>query len=164
MFRRIILYAAAGICGIAAAFACSLVFTTAEVTGSAMEPSVSDGSRVLINRLAYRMNGNLPEVGNLIAFKCDVYSEEGDGGIVVRRVAAGGGDTVEIKDNIFYLNGKPYDDYIQQPAVMEDMSCKRLDEKEIFVLCDDRRFSLDSRDEAVGILEVGECIGRVCFR
>ena len=34
----------------------------------------------------------------------------------------------------------------------------------IFVLSDDRRASMDSRNEAVGIVDSRECIGKVCFR
>ena len=38
-----------------------------------------------------------------------------------------------------------------------------LGKDEIFVLSDDRSASMDSRNEAIGIIDIGECIGKVCF-
>lgn len=165
MFKRIVLYLIAAFAGVAAAFACSGAFAVTEVTGSGMEGSIESGNSVLINKLAYGINGEeKPQVGDVVAFSCDVYGEEGEGSVLVRRVAASFGDSVEIKDNIFYLNGKPYDDYMSQAAHMEPMEKRTLQEYEIFVLSDNRKSSMDSRNEAIGIIDSRECIGKVCFK
>ena len=113
MFKRFVLYLSAAVIGVAAAFALSAVFTVTTVTGSGMEGAIDDGSYVLINKLAYGIDGEKsPEIGDVVAFNSDVYGEEGEGSILVRRVAASSGDVIEIKDNIFYLNGKPYEEYM----------------------------------------------------
>ncbi|MDO4486273.1 MAG: signal peptidase I [Bacillota bacterium] len=163
MIRRIMLYVCAAVLGIMCAAASSCAFTTAEVAGNGMEPAISSGSRVLINKLAYRKSGAVPETGNLIAFYSDVYSEEGEGRILVRRVAGASGDTVEIKDDIFYLNGSPYTEFMSEAAHMDDLEKITLGDDEIFVLSDNRKSAMDSRNEAIGILAVQDCIGKVCF-
>lgn len=165
MIRKMLLYVLAGAAGIALALVLSAVFTVEEMTGSGMEPALSDGDHILVNRLAYgKAHDPAPAVGDIVAFRCDVHGEDGEGGILVRRVAGSSGDVIEIKDNIFYLNGSPYEEYMSEPADMMRMKKTKLGENEIFVLSDDRRASMDSRNEAVGIVDIRECVGRVCFR
>ncbi len=165
MWKKILLYGFAAVLGIGAAVGLSAVFMITEVEGCAMEPAIKEDRTVLINKLAFcTEDAAAPEVGSIVAFHCDVHSEEGEGSVLVRRVAASSGDTVEIKDDNFYRNGQPYVEYMNEPAAMEDMSVRTLGEYEIFVLSDNRKSSMDSRNEAVGILDFRECIGRVCFR
>lgn len=164
MWKRVILYGSAAILGITTAVCLSAIFTVTTVMSSAMEPAIKEDSVVLINKSAFCAKGTAPpEVGSVVAFHCDVHGEEGEGNVLVRRVAGSSGDTVEIKNNIFYLNGNPYDKYMKEPAAMADMPKRTLGEHEIFVLSDNRKSSMDSRDEAVGILDFRECIGQVCF-
>lgn len=161
MYKKMLMYAVTALAGIAAAMAVSAVFTVMTITGSGMEPALKDGTKVLINKLAYAKGTEIPSVGDIIAFRNDVYSEEGEGSIIVRRVAGSAGDTVEIKDNIFYLNGKPYDEYMKEPVHMEDMAKIRLRTGELFVLSDNRKSTMDSRNEAIGVLKIEDCIGKV---
>lgn len=161
MYKKMMMYAVTALAGIAAAMAVSAVFTVMTITGSGMEPALKDGTKVLINKLAYAKGTEAPSVGDVIAFRNDVYSEEGEGSIIVRRVAGSAGDTVEIKDNIFYLNGKPYDEYMKEPVHMEDMAKIRLRTGELFVLSDNRKSTMDSRNEAIGVLKIEDCIGKV---
>lgn len=165
MVKKLVLYLIAAFVGTASAFAVSGVFAVTTVTGSGMDGSIEDGSMVVINRLSYGVDGSeRPDVGDIIAFRCDVYGEEGEGSILVRRVAGSFGDSVEIKDNIFYLNGKPYEKYMSEAAHMDPMKKTVLDEGEIFVLSDNRKSSMDSRNEAVGIIDMDDCIGKICFK
>lgn len=165
MWRKILLYGLAAVLGSTAAVGLSAVFMVTEVEGCAMEPAIKEESTVLVNKLAFcTEDAASPEVGSIVAFHCDVHSEEGEGSVLVRRVAASSGDTVEIKDDVFYLNGEPYVEYMNEPAAMEDMPIRTMGKHEIFVLSDNRKSSMDSRDEAVGILDFRECIGQVCFK
>lgn len=158
MYRKICFYAAGALLGIAVAVLTAAVFMIMTVRGSGMEPAIYDGDKVLINKLA-----DAPAVGDIVAFRSNVYGEEGEGSILVRRVAGSSGDTVEIKDNIFYLNGKPYYKYMKEPAVMDNMNRIHLNNDEIFVLSDNRKSSMDSRNEAIGVLKSSDCVGKVCF-
>ena len=132
MLKKIVLYLLAALAGIGSAFALSAVFTVTAVMGSGMEGTADNGSHVLINRLAYGADGEeKPQVGDVVAFRSDVFGEEGEGSILVRRVAGSFGDVVEIKDNIFYLNGKPYEEHMYEAAAMEPLKKTRLGQYEI---------------------------------
>ena len=164
MLKRVVLYGTAAVMGILCAVVLSGIFAVTTVMGSGMEPAIESGSKVLINKLAYGIGGEeKPDIGNVVAFKSDVYGEEGEGSILVRRVAGAAGDTVEIRDDIFYLNGKPYTEYMLEPVRMEDMKKMELKGYEIFVLSDNRKSSMDSRNKAIGIVDSRKCIGKVCF-
>lgn len=164
MYKRGFLYCLAAAAGVAAGLILSAFFTVTTVTGSGMEPAMENGSKVLVNRVAYEgMERAVPRVGSVVAFKSDVYGEEGEGSILVRRVAGSAGDVVEIRDNIFYLNGRPYQEYMAEAVHMEELGPIRLGKGEIFVLSDNRKSSMDSRNEAIGVIDVRQCIGKVCF-
>lgn len=158
MYRRICFYSGVALIGIVVAILTAAVFMVMTVRGSGMEPAINDGDKVLINKLA-----DTSTVGDVVAFRSNVYGEEGEGSILIRRIAGSNGDTVEIKDNIFYLNGKPYDKYMKEPAAMDNMKKIHLNNDEIFVLSDNRKSSMDSRNEAIGVLKSSDCIGKVCF-
>ena len=79
-------------------------------TGS-MRPTILEGDRVLVNRLAYDLKVPFttrhlaewggPERGDIVVF----YSPA-DGQRLVKRVVGLPGDTVELKDNRLFLNGE----------------------------------------------------------
>lgn len=170
MHKRLIIYVVAAILGILAALAVTAVFTVMTIRGSGMEPALYDGDKVLINKLSYAKSaaddapGDVPSVGDVVAFRSSVYGEEGEGSILVRRVAGAAGDTVEIKGDIFYLNDKPYDEYMMEPVKMEDLPKIKLRDGEVFVLGDNRKSSMDSRNEAIGVLKIEDCVGKVVLK
>ena len=165
MLKKMLLYLLSAGIGILSAVVLSGVFTVTTVMGSGMEPTIDDGSKVLINKIAYGADKNKnPEVGDVVAFGSDVYGEEGEGAILVRRVAGSSGDVVEIKDNIFYLTGKPYEKYMAEAVHMDPIDEIKLGDNEIFVLSDNRKSSMDSRNEAIGVIDSRDCIGRICFK
>ena len=73
MAKRVVLYVCAALLGAASAYILSGIFMFIQAEGSGMEPELKNGSGVLINRLAFDVNGKLPETGDVIAFKSDVY-------------------------------------------------------------------------------------------
>lgn len=161
MIKRTVLYVVAALVGVGAAFGLSAIFMVTTVMGSGMEPSLRDGSKVLIFKEAG--SRELSNRGNAVAFWSDVYGEEGEGSILVRRVAASGGDDVKIKDSILYVNGKPYTDYMKEAVYMEDMKKIQLKADQLFLMSDNRESSMDSRNAAIGVVNKKDCIGKVCF-
>lgn len=153
---------AAGILGVLTALAVTASFGILKVQGQSMEPSVQQGEYLLINRLSYFFRE--PQKGDAVAFSCSVYSEDGEGSILVRRVAAVEGDAVEIKDGMLYVNDRIYDKYAENPGYMEPMEKRIVGKDKIFVLSDNRGAVLDSRDQAVGQLSISELSGKVCFK
>lgn len=161
MGKKFVLYGLAAVLGILCAVVLSGFFMITTVAGSGMEPALSSGDHVLIAKRAYC--GKMPQAGQIVAFACDVYGEEGEGRLLVRRVAGEPGDLLEIKEGVFYRNGKPYEDYMREAVRMEDMSQIKLGEDQFFVLSDNRKSVMDSRNEAIGVLELKDCLGKVCF-
>lgn len=88
------------------------------VASGSMRPTILEGDRVVVNKLAYRLRNPIthsslvswsePERGDVIVFKSPV-----DGTRLIKRVVGGPGDTVEVLDNRLHVNGDAatYDDW-----------------------------------------------------
>lgn len=150
------------IAGAAAALIVSCVLGTMIVKGNAMHPSIPDGSIIFVNKLAYFYQE--PEIGDVVAFHCNVYSEDEEGSILVRRVAAASGDKVRITDGNLYVNDRLYENYCEKRIYLEPMTEITVGKNRVFVLSDSQTAILDSRDKAVGQLRIDELDGKVCFR
>ena len=161
-YKKWIVFLSAGLLGILAALALTCAFSVRSVQGNSMEPAVTKGEHVIINKLAYFYDQ--PRQGDVVAFPCSVYCEDGEGSTLIRRVVATEGDQVEIEDGALYINGELFDRYASDPVYMETMEKVTIDKGNVFVLSDNRSAVLDSRDQAVGQLKISELIGKVCFK
>jgi signal peptidase I len=95
-------------------------------TGS-MNPTIVEGDRILVNKLAYdlkvpflgwqvvRWGG--PARGDII-----VFDPPGEPDRYVKRVVAVGGDRVELRDNVLFINGQPaeYSDVASDVRAVRD--------------------------------------------
>lgn len=127
------------------------------VSGTSMKPTLIPGDRLLVRK---RKKYN-PKRGDVIVFKSpddpDVYD--------IKRVAALPGETVEIKNEILYINGQkirhPAFQDIQYPPMdyigMEGQPYK-VPENHIFVIGDNNNNSYDSRD--FGSIPLSDVIGK----
>ena len=148
--------------GILAALIVTCFMSVMTVRGNAMEPSITDGSMIIINKAAYFYQE--PETGDVVVFRCNVYSEDGEGSILVRRIAATAGDKVRITDGGLYVNDELYKGYAEKPVYLDPMKEITVGKNRVFVLSDSQTAVLDSRDSAVGQLRVDKLVGKVCFR
>ena len=164
MLKKIIAYVLASAAGVAAAFMLSGIFMVTEVTGTAMEPELQEGSYVLVDKHAYSKDGSAPDTGDLIAVRNHIYTEDGEGSIIIRRIAGKPGDMIEITNDILYINDRPFTDHMAEPAHMDDIAEYVLGDDEVFLMSDDRRSGTDSRNEAIGTVTLSSCLGKVCFK
>lgn len=132
------------------------------VDGSSMEPALSDGDNLIVDKLTYRFWN--PERFDIIVFPYEAETET----CYIKRIIGLPGETVRIDENGFiYINGEKLEEsygreVIKQPGIAA--AELTLGQDEYFVLGDNRNDSMDSRDARVGLIRREEIIGRAVFR
>ncbi|GAB6933511.1 signal peptidase I [Calditerricola satsumensis] len=137
------------------------LFAPFVVDGSSMLPNLHDRDRLIVNKLAYRIGE--PKRGDVVVVY--IPSEDRD---FIKRVIAVGGETVEMKNDVLYINGKPVEEPYLKRAKEEahargelytlDFGPVTVPEGHVFVLGDNRGNSKDSR--LLGPLPLEHVVGR----
>ncbi|WP_110929397.1 signal peptidase I [Bacillus massiliglaciei] len=135
------------------------------VDGYSMMPTLKDNERLLVNKVSYVFKE--PKRFDIIVFRDE------EGREYIKRIIGLPGDTVEYRDDILYINGKPYKEkylkkYKQQlidggpltePFTLSDsIGRKTVPENHLFVLGDNRRYSKDSRH--IGVISYDRVLGK----
>ena len=129
-----------------------------------MEPNFYSGDYVITSRQAYNIFGD-PQRGDIIVFKSDLYTDEGEAKNLIKRIIGLPGDTVEIIEGEVYINGEVLnEEYIKEPGLSGEMEAVTVPEGELFVMGDNRRVSQDSRSGAVGTISQNTIVGKVVVR
>jgi len=139
----------------------TFLFRITRVTGPSMEPSLSHGDVLILNRFTYLFSS--PNVGDIVAFP---YPKD-PSDFFIKRVIAVSGDTVDLRDDQFWVNGFPLDDDFSFMPVLNrgDMSFPVIvEEGHLFVLGDNRNVSRDSRCTTVGTVRESDMLGKVLVR
>ncbi|MDD2216346.1 MAG: signal peptidase I [Eubacteriales bacterium] len=133
------------------------------VKGYSMYPTIKPNSLLLINKVPYLVGK--PDYGDIVVFSAQVYTDEGEGKKLIKRIVGMEGDTIEIKKGIVYRNGKPLkEDYINGSITPGNMEAMIVSPNCIFVMGDNRGASLDSRDSAIGEIHLKDIVGRADLR
>ena len=149
----------------AVALAWAITYYALEKTnmvGSSMEPALSDGDTVLINKLAYFRNG--PERFDVIVFE---VSGKEHSFYSIRRIIGLPGEKITIKDGNVYIDDTLLEEpIVTEPVLIEGLAFDGLvlDEDEYFVLGDNRNDSEDSRFTNVGNVVDSQIIGKAWLR
>ena len=107
------------------------------VVGSSMEPNFEDGQRILVNKAVYRLRE--PQMGEVIVFLPPNGSVD-----FIKRIIATPGDTIEVKDEVVYVNGQALSETYIKAAPRYTLHQEVIPEGEYFVLGDNRNNSNDS--------------------
>jgi len=130
------------------------------VVGESMLPNLEEGQYLLNLKMAYKWDQ--PDYGDVVIV--DTLDVNQNHRYLIKRVIGLPGDTIEIKDNILYRNGKAIqEDYILEP--MEDNLDIQvtLGKNEVWVMGDNRNHSTDSR--VIGPLDYTKDVrGKVILR
>lgn len=138
------------------------------VEGESMEPTLSDGDSVIIQKLSYYIGE--PQRFDVIVFPV-ADGEEGkstENSFYVKRVIGLPGETVQIQEGAVYINDKKLttDKYCLSKILDggNASSPLTLKEDEYFVLGDNRNMSTDSRSSFVGLVKKSDISGKVFLR
>ncbi len=129
------------------------------VVGVSMEPALSNGQQVLINRYAYLLSS--PKENDVIVF---LPNGNENSHYYIKRVVACPGDTVQIIAGRLYVNGELIEDEFDKmgdAGIAENAFV--LGSDEYFVLGDNRNNSEDSRSANIGPVKTEDILGKVWF-
>ncbi len=135
-----------------------------EVDGSSMEPMLSDGDNLLVDKISYRFRD--PQRYDIIVFPFK-YKENT---YYIKRIIGMPGETVRIdKDGSIYINDEILPENYGREIIRPDtvgiaINPITLGEDEYFVMGDNRNNSMDSRTEIVGNIKREDIIGRAWVR
>lgn len=117
----------------------SFVVETFVVEGPSMQPTLYDGERLLVFKLAYRFGE--PKRGDVVVLRYPLDPSKD----YIKRIVAVGGDVVELRMGRLYVNKKLVEEpYVQYPGLY-NMGPITVPEGSVFVLGDHRTNSEDSR-------------------
>lgn len=136
------------------------VVSVTQVVGNSMNSTLIDGDVLILSKANYRFFDI--KRGDIISLDYE------DTKYLIKRVIGLPGDTIEIKDNVLYLNGEVYnEDYLDKGLEYPDFSLSDLGydtipEDMYLVLGDNRENSLDSRE--IGLISKDSVNGKIVLR
>lgn len=131
------------------------------VSGSSMEPTLSDGDNLIVDKLSYHFRA--PKRYEIIVFP---YKYEKDT-YYIKRIIGLPGETIQIMDGEVYIDGKKLNEHYGNEKMLDPGIAANpitLGDDEYFVLGDNRNHSADSRQENVGVLHRKDLLGRAWIR
>lgn len=139
------------IAAILALFIRTFVFQAFKIPTGSMEPNLLVGDHILVNKFIFGAGGVGPpgfpnreiERGDVVVFR----APEGPDEDFIKRVVAIGGDRVEVRDGVVYVNDEPVDEPFayHSSGYHKDYGPAEIAPGEYFCLGDNRDNSRDSR-------------------
>ncbi|MEK4222532.1 signal peptidase I [Bacillus sp. FSL W8-0116] len=144
----------------------TFLFSPYIVKGESMSPTLEEGNKLIVNKMK-----------NIKRFDIVVFHAPNSNEVYVKRVIGLPGDTIEMKNDVLYINGVAYKEpylnklkkqYSYLNRFTGDFTLKEITGKEkvpdgkVFVLGDNRLRSNDSR--RFGFIDEKDIIGSAVFR
>ena len=130
------------------------------VNGVSMQPTLSDGDNLIVDKLSYRFHD--PDRFDIIVFPQE------DGRYFIKRIIGLPGENVRIdEDGFIYINGEKLQESYGKEVMLDPGLAKdgiQLGADAYFVLGDNRNDSMDSRMAEVGPIAGERIIGRAWLR
>jgi signal peptidase I len=121
------------------------------VHGQSMEPNLHTDQRLIIEKLSYRLHW--PRRGDIVVIRLDEYEIP-----LIKRVVGLPGETVEIRDNRVYIDGRVLAEAYLTEVSQRNYGPVPVPLDHVFVLGDNRKTSSDSR--AFGPVPCERILGR----
>jgi signal peptidase I len=136
----------------------TLVVQVYKVEGESMLPNFHTGEMVLVNKFIYKIRA--PHAGEVVVLDDPLNPQRQ----LIKRVIALPGETVTIKEDRVYINGRPLaEDYINKELLRgETLGPVTVPAQTVFVMGDNRGNSSDSR--RIGPIPVTKLEGKALLR
>lgn len=132
------------------------------VIGTSMEPMLSDGDNLIVDKLSYRFED--PQRFDIIVFPFR-YAEKT---FYIKRIIGLPGETIYIDENgNIYIDGEVLEEHYGKEVIVDPGRAYEpitLGVDEYFVMGDNRNNSSDSRDPVVGNIHRDEFVGKAWMR
>lgn len=132
---------------------------TTNVVGVSMEPALYNGQRIFINSFVYLISS--PKAGDVVVF---LPNGNENTHYYVKRVVAGPGDSVAIRDGILYVNGEE-SPWVEEKLAEAGIAAEEftVENGEYFCIGDNPGNSEDSRSANIGPVKETDIIGKAWF-
>lgn len=125
-----------------------------DVLGPSMQPTLQSGDLVLVNKWIYQTNP--PQRGDIVVFHAPSEKD------YIKRVIGLPGETVEMKNQQLWINGKKASEsYLPKTVKTDDFPSITVAKDQLFVMGDNRMNSLDSRSKELGPIASQKLVGKV---
>ena len=132
------------------------------VIGTSMEPMLSDGDNLIVDKLSYRFED--PQRFDIIVFPFR-YAEKT---FYIKRIIGLPGETIYIDESgNIYIDGEVLEEHYGKEVIVDPGRAYEpitLGVDEYFVMGDNRNNSSDSRDPVVGNIHRDEFVGKAWMR
>jgi signal peptidase I len=139
-----------------------------QVSGLSMFPNFHDKEYILTDKVSYKFGD--PKRGDVVVFHAPPAANcpQGTGCDFIKRVIAVPGETIELRDHVYYVNGQPLPEpyippeNVTNPGPYIEGRVMTMGPDDYFVTGDNRPHSSDSR--VWGPITKEEIVGRGFFR
>lgn len=152
----------------------NIFITTTMVYSTSMYPTLIEKDLLILKRTKNIERGDIVSFeSNLKISEADLdnlniiqklKADVGDSKNLIKRVIGVPGDQIMIKDGRVYINGQLYQESYVETTTNGQVHIKKIPDNQYFLMGDNRRVSLDSRDPRVGLVEGDKITGDVMIR
>ena len=132
------------------------------VKESSMENTFFDNDYMLVSKQSYRVHD--VERGDVIVFKSDLLTDDGDQKLLIKRVIGLPGEEITIRDGQVYIDGEALTEGYLKDGVTDGDIDTVIPEGQYFCMGDNRLVSIDSRKPEVGPIEKHRIVGKVFLK